>query len=64
MSVHLQDHMHLVSPFLSEHRAHRIQCTFSSMHVITPGRTFMCMGGHSSKMQQRPGCASIINLEW
>ena len=33
--VHLQDHMHLASTFLSEPGAHRIEGAFSSMHVIT-----------------------------
>ena len=37
VSVHLRDHMHLASAFLSKHCTHRIEGTFSSMHVVIQG---------------------------
>ena len=63
MSVHLQDHMHLVSTFLSKQCSHRIGGTLSSMHVIIHGRSFMRVRSHSAKIQWKMGCRSLINLE-
>ena len=63
VSVHLQDHMHLVSTFLGKHCTHRIEGTFRSLHVIIHGRLFMCMRSHSEKIQWKMGCSSFIYLE-
>ena len=51
VSVHLQDHIHLASAFLSEHCTHTIEGTFGLMHVIIHGQRFMCMRRHSGKIQ-------------
>ena len=61
VSVHLQDHVHLPSTFLGEHSTHRIEGTFSSMHVIIHGRRFMCMRSHSGKIQWKMGCTSCYS---
>ena len=63
MSVHLQNHMHVASAFLSHYDAHRIQGTFTSMHVIISGRRFMCMRSRLEKIQRKVGYMSLINLQ-
>ena len=63
MSVHLQDHMHLASAFLSKHCRHRIQGTFSLKHVTIHGRRFMRVISHSGKIQWKMGCTSLVNVE-
>ena len=62
-SVHLQDHMHLASTFLGKYCTHRIQGTFSSLHVIIHGRGFMCMRSHWGKCNGKWGVrpSSISN---
>ena len=62
VSVHLQDHMHLASRFLSKHCTHSIEGTFRSLHVIIHGRWFMCMRSRSGKIQWKWGvCPSSIS---
>ena len=63
VSVHLQDHMHLASAFLSKHCTHRIEGTFSSMHVIIHGQRFMRATIHSGKTPWKMVCTPLINLE-
>ena len=63
VSVHLQDHMDLVSTFLSKHCTYRIEDTLSSMHVIIHGRRFMRVRSHSGKIQWKMGCTPLLNLE-
>ena len=55
--------MHLASTFLGEHSTHRIEGTFSSMHVFIHGRRFICMRSHSGNIQWKMRCTSLIILE-
>ena len=55
--------MHLASTLFGKHCTHRIEGTFSSLHVIIYRRRFMCMRSHSEKIQWKMGCTSLINLE-
>ena len=63
MSVHLHDHMHLASAFLSKHCTHRIKSTFRSMHVNIHGRSSMRVRSHSGKINGKWGVppSSISN---
>ena len=59
----LKPETHLASTFLGKHCTHRVEGTFSSMHVIIHGRRFMCMRTHSGKFQWKMGVrpSSIAN---
>ena len=55
--------MHLASTFLGKHCTHRIEGTFSSLHVIIHGRWLMCMRSRSGEFHWKMGCLSLIYLE-